>query len=117
MLENSVMPCVDYSQRSPVSACRCQCLPLSVLATVRACHRQGLPPSGGPVAAPPSPLVRDSPDAAVVIAGGTSGVGLASALGFAAAGVRRLVLLGRTAERGEGGAAQGQGGFSGTPAV
>ncbi|HET7399876.1 MAG TPA: SDR family oxidoreductase [Intrasporangium sp.] len=48
----------------------------------------------------PSPLVRDFPDAGVVIAGGTSGVGLASALGFVDAGVRRLALLARSPERG-----------------
>jgi NAD(P)-dependent dehydrogenase (short-subunit alcohol dehydrogenase family) len=39
--------------------------------------------------------------AGVVITGGTSGVGLASARRFAGAGVRRLVLLGRSPERGE----------------
>lgn len=49
----------------------------------------------------PSPLVRDYPEAAVVIAGGTSGVGLASALGFVAAGVRRVALLARNPERGQ----------------
>lgn len=49
----------------------------------------------------PSPLVRDYPDSAVVIAGGTSGVGLASALRFADAGVRRLALLARSKDRGE----------------
>lgn len=48
-----------------------------------------------------TPLVRDYPDSAVVIAGGTSGVGLASALGFVHAGVRRLALLARNAERGK----------------
>lgn len=37
---------------------------------------------------------------AVVITGGTSGVGLAAANAFAAAGVTRLVLIGRNAERG-----------------
>ncbi len=47
-----------------------------------------------------SPLVRDYPDSAVVIAGGTSGVGLASALAFADAGVRRLALVGRSEPRG-----------------
>ncbi|MDR7254289.1 NAD(P)-dependent dehydrogenase (short-subunit alcohol dehydrogenase family) [Nocardioides sp. BE266] len=45
-------------------------------------------------------VVRDYSDAVVVIAGGTSGIGLASAHAFAAAGVRRLVLLGRRTERG-----------------
>ncbi|MEI2778291.1 MAG: SDR family oxidoreductase [Tetrasphaera sp.] len=47
------------------------------------------------------PVVRDYPESRVVIAGGTSGVGLASALEFVTAGVRRLVLLGRNPERGE----------------
>jgi 2-hydroxycyclohexanecarboxyl-CoA dehydrogenase len=47
-----------------------------------------------------SPLVRGYPESAVVIAGGTSGVGLASAIGFTDAGVRRLALLGRNEERG-----------------
>lgn len=47
------------------------------------------------------PLVRDYPGSGVVIAGGTSGVGLASALGFAAAGVRRIALLARNTERGK----------------
>lgn len=50
--------------------------------------------------ATPAPLVRDYADSAVVIAGGTSGVGLASALGFVDAGVRRLALLARNPERG-----------------
>src|SRR3546814_4389778 len=36
----------------------------------------------------------------VLIAGGTSGVGLASAIGFAREGVRGIVLLGRNPERG-----------------
>lgn len=49
----------------------------------------------------PDPLVRAYEDAGVVIAGGTSGVGLASAHGFAAAGVRRFVLLGRDPGRGD----------------
>jgi 2-hydroxycyclohexanecarboxyl-CoA dehydrogenase len=48
-----------------------------------------------------SVLVRDYPDAAVVIAGGTSGVGLASALAFTDAGTRRLALLGRNPQRGD----------------
>jgi 2-hydroxycyclohexanecarboxyl-CoA dehydrogenase len=51
--------------------------------------------------ASPAPVVRDYPEAAVVIAGGTSGVGLASALRFADAGVRRLALIGRDEKRGE----------------
>lgn len=40
-------------------------------------------------------------DSAVVIVGGTSGVGLATAHQFAAAGVRGLALIGRNPERGE----------------
>ncbi|GAB26333.1 putative oxidoreductase [Gordonia polyisoprenivorans NBRC 16320 = JCM 10675] len=49
-----------------------------------------------------SPLVRKYEESGALIAGGTSGVGLASALGLAAAGVPRLVLVGRDAERGDG---------------
>ncbi len=49
----------------------------------------------------PAPVVRSYPESAVLIAGGTSGVGLASALRFADAGVRRLALLGRDKDRGE----------------
>jgi 2-hydroxycyclohexanecarboxyl-CoA dehydrogenase len=48
-----------------------------------------------------SPLVRSYADASVVIAGGSSGVGLASAHAFAAAGVSRIALLARSRERGE----------------
>lgn len=47
------------------------------------------------------PLVRKYEESGVIIVGGTSGVGLATALGFAEAGVRRMVLVGRNAERGE----------------
>jgi NAD(P)-dependent dehydrogenase (short-subunit alcohol dehydrogenase family) len=47
------------------------------------------------------PPCYDFADTGVVIAGGTSGVGLATALAFAAAGARRIVLLGRDAERGK----------------
>lgn len=47
------------------------------------------------------PLPRAYQDSAVVIAGGTSGVGLASALAFVDAGVRRLALLARNESRGE----------------
>lgn len=50
---------------------------------------------------PAAPLVRDYPQSAVLIAGGTSGVGLASALAFVDAGVPRVALLGRDPERGE----------------
>ncbi|GAA3522436.1 3-oxoacyl-[acyl-carrier-protein] reductase [Amycolatopsis ultiminotia] len=46
------------------------------------------------------PLVRDYPESAVLVAGGTSGVGLASAFRFLAAGVSRVALLARNAERG-----------------
>ncbi len=49
---------------------------------------------------PESPLVRKYEESGALIAGGTSGVGLATALGFAAAGVPRMVLVGRDAERG-----------------
>jgi NAD(P)-dependent dehydrogenase (short-subunit alcohol dehydrogenase family) len=45
--------------------------------------------------------VRDYPDQTAVIVGGTSGIGLACAHGLAAAGVRRIALLGRNSERGE----------------
>lgn len=48
----------------------------------------------------PALTVRDLPDSCVAITGGTSGVGLAAARQFAAAGVRRLALLGRNEERG-----------------
>ncbi len=48
----------------------------------------------------PDPLVRAYRDAGVLIAGGTSGVGLASALGFVDAGVRRIALLARDPARG-----------------
>lgn len=48
----------------------------------------------------PSPLIRDYADSGVLITGGTSGVGLATALAFADAGVRRLALLARNEERG-----------------
>jgi NAD(P)-dependent dehydrogenase (short-subunit alcohol dehydrogenase family) len=44
--------------------------------------------------------VRQLEDSRVVITGGTSGVGLAAARQFAAAGVRHIVLLGRSEERG-----------------
>ena len=50
---------------------------------------------------PNDPLVRDYTDAAVVITGGSTGIGLASALGFVDAGVRKIALLGRNAERGK----------------
>lgn len=47
-----------------------------------------------------APLVRTYAESAVLIAGGTSGVGLATALAFADAGVRRIALMGRNEERG-----------------
>jgi 2-hydroxycyclohexanecarboxyl-CoA dehydrogenase len=47
------------------------------------------------------PVVRDYADSSVVIAGGSSGVGLASALRFVDAGVRRVALIARSPERGE----------------
>jgi NAD(P)-dependent dehydrogenase (short-subunit alcohol dehydrogenase family) len=50
---------------------------------------------------PEIPTPRQLQESSVVITGGTSGVGLASAMQFAAAGVPRMVLLGRNAERGE----------------
>lgn len=53
----------------------------------------------------PKPLVRSYEESAVLIAGGTSGVGLASALAFTDAGVRRVALLARNKERGESAAA------------
>jgi NAD(P)-dependent dehydrogenase (short-subunit alcohol dehydrogenase family) len=48
-----------------------------------------------------APLVRGYADSVALVAGGTSGVGLASAIGFADAGVRRIALLARNPERGE----------------
>lgn len=49
----------------------------------------------------PKSSARSYQDSSVVITGGTSGVGLAAALQFADAGVQRLALVGRNAERGE----------------
>ena len=43
----------------------------------------------------------DFSESAVLIAGGTSGVGLATAIAFAQTGCRRLILLGRSEERGK----------------
>jgi NAD(P)-dependent dehydrogenase (short-subunit alcohol dehydrogenase family) len=48
----------------------------------------------------PSPLVRELADSTVLIAGGTSGIGLASAMAFGRAGVGRIAILGRNEERG-----------------
>jgi NAD(P)-dependent dehydrogenase (short-subunit alcohol dehydrogenase family) len=47
------------------------------------------------------PPAKSYADSGLVIAGGTSGIGLASAHGFAEAGVRRIVLMARTPSRGE----------------
>jgi 2-hydroxycyclohexanecarboxyl-CoA dehydrogenase len=47
-----------------------------------------------------TPLVRELADSTALIAGGTSGIGLASARALADAGVRRIALLGRNAKRG-----------------
>jgi 2-hydroxycyclohexanecarboxyl-CoA dehydrogenase len=44
--------------------------------------------------------VKSLAESGVAITGGTAGIGLASAKAFCAAGVRRLVLLGRSPERG-----------------
>lgn len=49
----------------------------------------------------PSPIVRSYADSSVVIAGGSSGVGLAAAHRFLDAGVTRVALLSRSPERGE----------------
>lgn len=54
-------------------------------------------------ASSPAPQAADGfdfSDAGVLIAGGTSGVGLATGVAFARAGCRRLVLLGRNEDRG-----------------
>lgn len=53
------------------------------------------------MAIPPAVFARPLADAAVLITGGTSGAGLATALHFAAAGVRRIGLIGRDAARGK----------------
>lgn len=45
--------------------------------------------------------VREYNESAVLIGGGTAGVGLATARGFARAGVRRIALFGRRVDRGE----------------
>jgi NAD(P)-dependent dehydrogenase (short-subunit alcohol dehydrogenase family) len=47
-----------------------------------------------------TPLVRDYADATALIAGGTSGIGLASAIALAGAGVPRIALLARDPVRG-----------------
>jgi len=49
----------------------------------------------------PEPLVRSYDESAVLIAGGTSGIGLASARLFLEAGVRRVALLARDETRGQ----------------
>lgn len=48
-----------------------------------------------------TPLVRTYEESAVVVAGGTAGIGLASALAFIDRGVRRVAVLGRDKARGE----------------
>jgi NAD(P)-dependent dehydrogenase (short-subunit alcohol dehydrogenase family) len=55
---------------------------------------------------PTPPLVRTYEDSVVLVAGGTAGIGLASALAFADAGVRQIAVLGRNEERGEAARAQ-----------
>jgi 2-hydroxycyclohexanecarboxyl-CoA dehydrogenase len=47
------------------------------------------------------PTIRSLPDSGVLITGGTAGVGLLTAHHFVAAGVRRIVLLGRDVTRGQ----------------
>jgi 2-hydroxycyclohexanecarboxyl-CoA dehydrogenase len=47
-----------------------------------------------------TPLVREYADSVVAVAGGSSGIGLASALKFVEAGVRRVALLSKDPERG-----------------
>jgi 2-hydroxycyclohexanecarboxyl-CoA dehydrogenase len=49
----------------------------------------------------PEPLVRSYEDSVVLIAGGTSGIGLATARQFLDAGVRRIALLARDETRGQ----------------
>jgi 2-hydroxycyclohexanecarboxyl-CoA dehydrogenase len=46
-------------------------------------------------------VVRSLADSGVLIVGGTSGVGLATAIQFAQAGVQRIALVGRNVQRGE----------------
>ncbi|WP_029890791.1 SDR family NAD(P)-dependent oxidoreductase [Polycyclovorans algicola] len=46
-------------------------------------------------------MVRDFADCSVLIVGGTSGVGMATAIQLVDSGVRRIALVGRNAERGE----------------
>jgi 2-hydroxycyclohexanecarboxyl-CoA dehydrogenase len=48
-----------------------------------------------------APLVRSYEESAVLIAGGTSGVGLASAVQFLEAGVRRIGIMARDEARGQ----------------
>jgi 2-hydroxycyclohexanecarboxyl-CoA dehydrogenase len=47
------------------------------------------------------PAPKDIDSSSALIVGGTAGIGLASARALAAAGVRRIVIAGRNAERGE----------------
>lgn len=46
-------------------------------------------------------MVRPFADCSVLIVGGTSGVGMATAIQLVDSGVRRIALVGRNAERGE----------------
>lgn len=50
---------------------------------------------------PQAPAPKDLADCSALIVGGTAGIGLASAKALAAAGVARIVIAGRNAERGE----------------
>lgn len=65
----------------------------------------------------PNPVVRSYAEAAVVVAGGSSGIGLASALRFVDAGVRRLALMSRDPGRGERAAALVRARSAGTQVV
>src|SRR5262245_470193 len=56
---------------------------------------------GTRVANTPTNLVRKLDESAVLVSGGTSGIGLASAIKFAEDGVKRIAIMGRNAERGE----------------
>lgn len=49
----------------------------------------------------PDVIAREFSDSSALITGGTSGVGLETALQLVAAGLRRIALIGRNAERGE----------------
>ncbi|MET0659992.1 MAG: SDR family oxidoreductase [Steroidobacteraceae bacterium] len=49
----------------------------------------------------PTNIVRKLDESAVLVSGGTSGIGLASAIRFAESGVQRIAIMGRNAERGD----------------